>query len=48
MASCWSLDIGYAEEEGDKKYALMVNLYGLGGLGSAYAGSKIENPFAYR
>ncbi len=48
MASCWSLDIGYADEEGDKKYSLMVNLYGLGGLGSAYAGSKIVNPFAYR
>ncbi|MCU0614398.1 MAG: LPS assembly protein LptD, partial [Desulfobacterales bacterium] len=47
MASCWSLDIGYADEEGDKKYALMVNLYGLGGLGTAYAGRKIENPFAY-
>jgi LPS-assembly protein len=33
MASCWSLDIGYTDEEGDKKYALMVNLYGLGGVG---------------
>jgi LPS-assembly protein len=48
MASCWSLDIGYADEEGDKKYALMVNLYGLGGLGSAYTGRMIENPFEYR
>jgi LPS-assembly protein len=48
MASCWSLDIGYADEEGDKRYALMVNLYGLGGIGSAYAGRMIENPFASR
>jgi len=47
MASCWSLDIGYADEEGDKKYALMINLYGLGGLGTAYAGRMIENPFEY-
>jgi LPS-assembly protein len=47
MASCWSLDIGYANEEGDKKYAVMVNLYGLGGLGTAYTGRMIENPFAY-
>jgi LPS-assembly protein len=45
MASCWSLDIGYADEEGDKKYAFMVNLYGLGGLGQAYASRRIENPF---
>jgi LPS-assembly protein len=48
MASCWSLDIGYTDEEGDKKYALMVNLYGLGGVGSAYAGRRIENPLLYR
>jgi LPS-assembly protein len=47
MASCWSLDIGYADEEGDKKYALMVNLYGLGGLGTAYMGHRIQNRFAY-
>jgi LPS-assembly protein len=47
MASCWSLDIGYADEEGDKKYALMVNLYGLGGLGQAYTGRMIANPFLY-
>jgi LPS-assembly protein len=45
MASCWSLDIGYADEEGDKKYAFMVNLYGLGGLGQAYASRMISNPF---
>ncbi|MFO8084018.1 MAG: LPS assembly protein LptD [Desulfobacterales bacterium] len=48
MASCWSLDVGYSNEEGDKKYALMVNLYGLGGLGEAYAGRMIENPFEFR
>jgi LPS-assembly protein len=47
MASCWSLDIGYADEEGDKKYAFMVNLYGLGGLGQAYTGRMIANPFLY-
>jgi LPS-assembly protein len=47
MASCWSLDIGYMDEEGDKKYSLMVNLYGLGGLGTSYTGRMIENPFTY-
>jgi len=47
MAQCWSLDIGYSKEEDDKKYALMVNLYGLGGLGQAYSGRRVRNPFAY-
>ena len=47
MASCWSLDIGYFKEEDDNKYAMMVNLYGLGGLGQAYSGNRINNPFAY-
>lgn len=45
MSSCWSLDVGYSKEENDKKYALMINLYGIGGLGRAYAGKMIENPF---
>ncbi len=45
MASCWSLDAGYFREEDDSKYALMINLYGLGGIGSEYAGRKITNPF---
>ncbi len=48
MAQCWSLDIGYYDEEGDKKYAFMINLYGLGGLGSEFVGKHVENPFEYR
>ena len=47
MANCWSLDIGYVKEEDDKKYAFMVNLYGLGGLGQTYSGRRIKNPFEY-
>lgn len=47
MASCWSVDIGYTKEDNDKKYALMVNFYGLGGLGHAYSGRRIYNPFDY-
>ncbi len=45
MASCWSLDAGYFREEDDAKYAMMINLYGLGGIGNEYAGRKITNPF---
>lgn len=48
MTPCWSLDIGYSNEEGDKKYAMMINLYGIGGIGRAYAGKMIENPFEFR
>ncbi len=48
MTPCWSVDIGYSNEEGDKKYAMMINLYGIGGIGRAYAGKMIENPFEFR
>lgn len=47
MSQCWSLDIGYYNEEGDHKYAFMINLYGLGGLGSGFVGKNVENPFEY-
>lgn len=33
-AQCWSLDIYHAYESGDHKYAFMVNLNGLGGVGT--------------
>ncbi len=48
MASCWSLDVGYSKEDRDQKFALRINLYGLGGLGEAYAGEMVQNPFEYR
>ena len=34
LASCWSVDVRYAREEGDRRYSFMINLYGLGGIGS--------------
>lgn len=42
---CWSVDLGYAYEDG-KKFAFMVNLYGIGGAG-ARSGirRKIADPF---
>lgn len=33
-AQCWSLDLSYTKEADDRKYAFMVNLYGLGEIGS--------------
>jgi len=33
-AQCWSLDVHHANESGDHRYAFMINLNGLGGLGT--------------
>jgi lipopolysaccharide assembly outer membrane protein LptD (OstA) len=33
-SSCWSLDVYYKDEDDEQKYAFMVNLHGLGGLGT--------------
>ncbi|MCP4107933.1 MAG: LPS-assembly protein LptD [Desulfobacteraceae bacterium] len=33
-AQCWSADFSYTDEDDDRKYAFMVNLFGLGELGS--------------
>ncbi|HHC24896.1 MAG TPA: LPS-assembly protein LptD [Desulfobacterales bacterium] len=33
-AQCWSMDFHHTNEAGDHRYAFMINLYGLGGLGS--------------
>lgn len=35
-SQCWSIDINYTDEEDDQRYAFMINLYGLGGLGASY------------
>ena len=32
-AQCWSLDLGYKDEDGDKEFSFMFNLYGLGTIG---------------
>ena len=40
-AQCWSLDLSYTEEENERRYAFMVNLYGLGGLGKSFLERKI-------
>jgi len=33
-AQCWSIDVSYTHEGDDRRYTFLINLYGLGGLGS--------------
>jgi len=35
---CWSIDLGYTHEEDDRRFTFMINLHGLGGLGSGTEG----------
>ena len=39
-AQCWSVEFQVADEENERRYEAMINLYGLGGFGSAYDRSK--------
>jgi LPS-assembly protein len=32
-AQCWSIDFNYTHEDNDRKYALIINLYGIGEFG---------------
>ena len=42
---CWSIDVSYTHEGDDRRYTFMVNLFGLGGLGSDIEGYRVEHPF---
>ncbi|MDM8525587.1 LPS assembly protein LptD, partial [Desulfococcaceae bacterium HSG8] len=33
-APCWSVDFHHTDEDDDRRYGVMINLYGLGGIGS--------------
>ena len=41
-ASCWSVDVNYTDEPGDRTYTVMINLYGLGEFGSDISGADVE------
>ena len=43
-AQCWSLDVSYMDGEDERKYLFLINLHGIGGIGSDISGSSIENP----
>ena len=44
-AQCWSIDVSYTHEGDDRRYTFMINLFGLGGLGSDIEGYRVEHPF---
>ena len=44
-AQCWSIDVSYTHEGDDRRYSFMINLFGLGGLGSGIEGYSVEHPF---
>jgi LPS-assembly protein len=43
---CWSVDLGFAEEEDDRRFTVMVNLFGIGGIGTPFVGRVFQSPFA--
>lgn len=45
-AQCWSIDLSYLTTANDRRCAIVINLQGLGGLGSDIQGQTLENPFA--
>ncbi|MEA3428721.1 MAG: LPS assembly protein LptD, partial [Thermodesulfobacteriota bacterium] len=44
-AQCWSIDFNYTHEgDDDRKYAFIINLYGIGEFGRDIAGRMMEKP----
>ena len=43
-AQCWSIDFGYTDEDNDRKYTFIINLYGLGQFGKDIVGHTMEEP----
>jgi LPS-assembly protein len=44
-AQCWSIDVSYTHEGDDRRYSFLINLFGLGGLGTDIEGYRVEHPF---
>jgi LPS-assembly protein len=43
-AQCWSIDFSYTHEDNDRKYAFIINLYGIGEFGRNIVGRMMEEP----
>ena len=43
-AQCWSIDFSYTHEDNDRKYAFIINLYGIGEFGRNIVGHIMEEP----
>lgn len=41
---CWSIDFNYTHEGNDRKYAFIINLYGIGEFGRDIVGRMMEEP----
>jgi LPS-assembly protein len=44
-SQCWSVDVSMSDEENDRRFEIMINLYGLGGFGTGYDQPKDKNTF---
>ena len=44
-SQCWSIDISYLTTANDRRYTFVINLMGLGGMGTDVQGQSLENPF---
>ena len=42
---CWSLELGYVDDQDERSYIVMVNLTGLGGFGKRFGATTMESPF---
>ncbi len=44
-SQCWSVDVSYLTSANDRRYTFVINLMGLGGLGTDVPGQALESPF---
>jgi LPS-assembly protein len=44
-SQCWSVDVSYLTTANDRRYTFMINLTGLGGMGTDVQGQALESPF---
>ena len=42
QTQCWSLNFDYIDEENDRRYEFMINLFGIGEFGQSIAGPSLE------
>lgn len=48
ISQCWSVDVRYIDELDDRRYVLLLNLFGIGGFGSATPSREFEDIFGGR
>ncbi|WP_169728977.1 LPS-assembly protein LptD [Desulfatirhabdium butyrativorans] len=48
IAQCWSIDVRFIDEMDDRRYVLLLNLFGIGGFGSSTPSREFEDIFGGR